>query len=176
MEYPKNYPIIGFCFLHSLNFGCNNVPLRFPVHHTAYKNNLLKQGMILEARYVRRKDLPQYLPPEQLKDIRNSRKKNDSISSGVESEVCFWLRFSFCQPMWFVFYPTDLMFVSLCCIFSPLDVKGSQRALLISKARRRKLKFVYFSFLDCNEIFIGLFMSWTAFDVEFWPKKTMLKI
>ena len=43
--------------------------------------------MTLEARYVRRKDLPQYLPTEQLKDIKNARKKNDSISSGADSEV-----------------------------------------------------------------------------------------
>ncbi|XP_063720005.1 poly(A) polymerase beta-like isoform X2 [Symsagittifera roscoffensis] len=47
------------------------------VHHSAYKNGLLKPGMTIEARYVKKKDLQQYLPQNVLKNLKTSRKKVD---------------------------------------------------------------------------------------------------
>ena len=54
----------------------------FLVHHSAYKNGLLKPGMTIEARYVKKKDLQQYLPQNVLKNLKTSRKKVD-----IDAEV-----------------------------------------------------------------------------------------
>ncbi|XP_075241404.1 poly(A) polymerase beta-like isoform X2 [Convolutriloba macropyga] len=50
------------------------------VHHTAFKNNMMKQGMTIEAQYVKKKDLPNFLPADELQNVRNARRRVDSAN------------------------------------------------------------------------------------------------
>ncbi|KAH9634946.1 hypothetical protein HF086_004346 [Spodoptera exigua] len=51
------------------------------VNSQARKTNMLKEGMIIQARYVRRKQLNQYLPASQLRRERTSPDTNSSSES-----------------------------------------------------------------------------------------------
>ncbi|CAH0718570.1 unnamed protein product, partial [Brenthis ino] len=54
------------------------------VHYQAENTNMLREGMTIEARHVRRKQLHQYLSPRLLRRERAAKRKHDALPPGVK--------------------------------------------------------------------------------------------
>jgi poly(A) polymerase len=52
------------------------------VYRQATQSNIFKEGMTIEAKYVRRKELPEYLPPDILPLIKQTRKNVSTVGGG----------------------------------------------------------------------------------------------